>query len=64
MVAEKVLIWAEWAAEREGKAVLVFTAAFTHYLFQKALSFPPALAIHIPQFYQETVEILRDGKAI
>lgn len=53
MVAEKVLIWAEWAEGQ--KAVLVFTAAFTHYLSQKALSFLPDLAVHMPQFYQESV---------
>lgn len=50
MVAEKVQ-----SGLREGKAVLVFAAAFTYYLFQKASSFPPALAVHIPQFYQESV---------
>lgn len=60
----KIIYYCQWLQRkfsfeqsglREGKAVLLFAAAFTHHLFQKALKFAPAFAVHIPQFYQGTV---------
>lgn len=75
----KIIYYCQWlqgkfsfeqSGLREGKAVLVFAAAFTHYLFQKALRFTPRLGSTYPtilsrdSLWNPDWEVWRDGKAI